>query len=338
MRRRLPLIIAAMVVVLAAVLTVAFSAGAAGPERLTSAEDVLQAARQADKDVTTGVFNYRVTVTAKGVEDAGSAAVFLDRPIIITGTARLDSEARVADLTMRLSAGNGSYTTEAALRWIGDKGWVQFAGAWYELPQKALDKVAEAEAKAEHGQSDDKAALKALGLNPQEWLDGLSLDVEELDGADVYRVSTGFDVAAIAGDVIAAVQKPGFREIVAEHLDAEEMAEFDAKLEQIQSDGKLAEAPGMAAAVVRQPRAEVWVDTATHQVRKLSGSVTVVPPTEAGDSAPFESLSVAVTVTADALGEPVQVQAPADPRPWSDLEQMFGSHASGSGSGAAMRL
>ena len=89
-------------------------------------------------------------------------------------------------------------------------------------------------------------------------------------------------------------------------------------MERALASGKLGDVPAMAAKVIVDPRADVWVDTSSNQLKQVGFSATIVPPADA--KCPLTSVTVAFTGTVDQLGQPVSVTAPADVHPWSELQ------------------
>ena len=148
------------------------------------------------------------------------------------------------------------------------------------------------------------------------WLSGLSLlGTETVDGVSAYHVTTGFDVSKMAADAIKALESPQVQKMLKEHAQARDMA----RMERALASGKLADVPAMVAKVIVDPRADVWVDTSSNQLKQVGFSATIVPPADA--TCPVTSVTVVCTGTVDQLGQPVNVTAPADAHPWSELQK-----------------
>ena len=323
MRKYLIVSAIAVAVVVVGVLAVVFTAGAgttiaaaSTPPPPTSADAVLQAAAASGRSVTSGAGHFRIEITPNVAAGAtGMLAVIGNKPIVLSGTVAADAKAKAAEVTVTITAVDGGFSTDAAFRWLGDKGWVEYGGTWYDLPPRLLQKVQEAE--AQHEQQPEPRVLPAeLGIDPKSWLSGLSfLGTETVDGVSAYHVTTGFDVSQIASDVIQAVESPQVQKMLAAHMPAKAMA----RLSSAEAGGKLGAVPAMVAKVVVDPRADVWVDTSSNQLEQVGFSATIVPP--AGAECPLTSVAVACTGSVDQLGQPVSVTAPADAHPWSELQQ-----------------
>jgi hypothetical protein len=323
MRKHLIVWAVAAALVVAGVLAVVLTAGAGTTTAaattappLTSADAVLQAAAATGDAVTSGAGHFRIEITPKVAADAtGMPAVIGNKPIVLTGTVAADAKSKAAEATVTITAANGGFSTEAALRWLGDKGWLQYGGIWYDLPPRLLDKVRQAE--AQHEQRPDPEVTPAqLGIDPETWLSGLSLlGTETVDGVSAYHVTTGFDVSKMAADAIKALASPQGQKMLKEHAQARDMA----RMERALAGGKLADVPAMIAKVIVDPRADVWVDTSSNQLKQVGFSATIVPPADA--TCPVTSVTVVCTGTVDQLGQPVNVTAPADVHPWSELQQ-----------------
>jgi hypothetical protein len=321
--RKYLIVTAIALAVVAGVLAVVFTAGAgtttaaaSTAPALTSADAVLQAADAAGDTVTSGAGHFRIEITPKIAASAtGMLAVIGSKPIVLTGTVAADAKTKAAEATVTITAANGGFSTEAALRWLGDKGWVQYGGTWYELPPRLLEKVRQAQAQHEQ-RSEPEVTPAELGIDPETWLSGLSLlGTETVDGVSVYHVTTGFDVSKIAADAIKAVESPQVQKMLEAHMPAKDTA----RMERALAGGKLGDMPAMVAKVIVDPRADVWVDTSSNQPKQVGFSATIVPPADA--RCPLISVTVAFTGTVDQLGQTVSITAPADVRPWSELQK-----------------
>ena len=322
MRKYLIITAIAVAVVVAGALAVVFTAGAsttpvaASTVPLTSADAVLKAAATATENVTSGTGHFRIEITPKAADNVtGMLAIIANKPIVLTGTVAADATAKAAEVTVTITAANGGVSTQAALRWLGDKGWLQYDGTWYELPPQVLEKVQQAQAQHEQ-QSEPKITPADLGIDPQTWLSGLSLvGTVTVDGASAYHVTTGFAVSTIAADAIKIVESPQVQKMLAAHMPANDMAQMKRAL----ASGKLSDVPAMFAKAVVDPQADLWVDTSSNQPKQVGFSVTIVPPADA--KCQLTSVTATFSGTVDQLGQPVSVTAPTDVHPWSELQK-----------------
>ena len=322
MRKHLAVTAVAVAVVIVGVLAVVFIAGASTKTAaastappLTSADAVLQAAATTGHTFTSGAGHFRIEITPKVAANAtGLLAVIGNEPIVLTGTVAADAKTKAAEARVTITAANGGFSTEVTLRWLGDKGWVQYGGTWYDLPPRLLEKVQQAQ--THHDQQAEPTVTRAeLGIDPKTWLSGLSLlGTETVDGVSAYHVTTGFDVSKMSADVIKVVESPRVQKMLEANVPAEDMA----RMERALASGKLADVPAMAAKVVVDPQADVWVDTSSNQLKQVGFSATIVPPASA--KCPLTSVTVVFTGTVDQLGQPVSVSAPTDVHPWSELQ------------------
>jgi hypothetical protein len=322
MRKYLIVTAIAVALVVAGVLAVVFTAGAsttpvaASTAPLTSADAVLQVAATTGDAVTSGAGHFRLEITPKADAGAtGMLATIANKPIVLTGTVAADAKTKAAEATVTLTAANGGFSTQAALRWLGDKGWVQYGGTWYDLPPQLLEKMQQAQAQREQ-QVEPKVTPADLGIDPLTWLSGLSLvGTETVDGVSAYHVTTGFDVSQIAANAIKVVESPQVQKVLKAHMPAKDLAHMERAL----ASGKLADVPAMVAKAVVDPRADLWVTTSLNQPKQVGFSVTIVPPADA--KCPLTSVTATFTGTVDQLGQPVSVTAPTDVHPWSELQK-----------------
>ena len=221
MRKYLIVTAIAVALVVGGVLAVVFTAGAsttpvaASTAPLTSADAVLQAAATTGDAVSSGAGHFRLEITPKaGAGATGMLATIANKPIVLTGTVAADAKTKAAEATVTITAANGGFSTQAALRWLGDKGWLQYGGTWYDLPPQLLQKMQQAQAQREQ-QVEPKVTPADLGIDPLTWLSGLSLvGTETVDGVSAYHVTTGFDVSQMAADAIKAVESPQVRKML----------------------------------------------------------------------------------------------------------------------------
>jgi len=325
-RKRLTYLSAVLAVVAVAAVLVAGGTGASGTAVAAKAGDegpraILEKAMAADADATSATAEFKVTLAADLDPDAqapAQAELVLDKPITVTGTAAVDSDPFAGSVTVDVSLGGGGYSTQTAMRWIGDEAWIKVMGAWYEAPPEAKEHLAEAQARMADTQP-EVCPLEGAGIDPWSWVTGLELkSTQAVGGVDAYRIVGGLDVPALIDDVVAFMATPKFEELMKEHAPAEAVEEF-----RTVEPAELEEAADTAAGVVRDVKGEVWIATGTYRVLKATGSATVAPPAEA-DADWLRSVAVAVTVTYGGFDEPVDVQAPVDARPWQDLRELGG--------------
>ncbi len=337
MRTRLTYLSVLMTVAAALVVAVVLALGGGGTSGTASAAGavgsspraILEQACAADRDVTSGRADFRLTLTPTldpAAEAPAQARMALGAPIEVSGDVAVDSDPFVGAINVEVSLGDGSYTTQVAMRWIDDEAWVKVLGLWYQAPPEAQERLAEARARMAAGETaaddgPDADELASMGLDPWSWITGLELvDSERIDGVAAHHIGGGLDVAAMIDDLVAFSATPQFEAMLREHAPAEALAEFRSV-----DRAELDEAAAKATEAVRDVRGEVWVAAESGRVLKAAGAATLVPPAEA-DVAWLESIAVAGTVRYGGFDEPVTVQPPADPRPWDDLQRLCGGH------------
>ena len=318
MRRYLTIVALTIALVVAGLLAVVFTASAsttttdvstASP--LDSVSAVLQAAAAADKNITSGAGQFSITITPQLAANAsGPLAIIGKNPIVLSGTVAVDAQTPAAEVTLNVTSPAILSGQAASFLWLGSTGWLEYGGTWYDLPPQLLTKLQQAEARHEQ-QAKPPISAAELGLDPQSWLSGLSL---ETDGS-AYHISTGFDVSKMVSDALTALESSQLQTMLSAHLSATRMAQIESALATAKSE----DLPALAAQVVVGPKADLWIDSSSNQPTQVDFSVKIVPPASA--NSPLSSVEVAFSGTVDSLGGPVNIEsAPPSPQPWSALQ------------------
>ena len=316
MRRYLTIVALTITLVVAGLLAVVFTASAsttttdvstASP--LDSVSAVLQAAAAADKNITSGAGQFSITITPQLAANAsGPLAIIGKNPIVLSGTVAVDAQTPAAEVTLKVTSPAILSGQAASFLWLGGTGWLEYGGTWYGLPPQLLTKLQQAEARHEQ-QTKPPISAAALGLDPQSWLSGLSL---ETDGSAYHH---RLRLSKMVTDALTTLDSSQLQTMLSAHLSATRMAQIESALATAKSE----DLPALAAQVVVGPKADLWIDSSSNQPTQVDLSVTIVPPASA--NSPLSSVEVAFSGTVGSLGGPVNIEsAPSSPQPWSTLQ------------------
>lgn len=313
--------------------------GSASPSvaGLPTAEEILTKAMEADEQVEHLSATYKATITI----DADMTAVpestksqmgpFLQGPIKVSGTVRASERPMAADMTAELALANGSVNLMMGLRVKEAAGWLQFMGQWYELPPEVTKSLKESSTTGQEPTwTQFQQVFTELGIDPKLWAKELTVVGEEsLKGVSVYHLRVVPDVTRLVTDMVTLLKSKQFAKLLGGQVSAEDLQRMQGL-----SDADLKEMQQTVDDVLQNAIIELWVRTDTYVLAKMTAGGTIVPPAEEAEG--VRSIATDLTVTMRQLDAPVTVQAPPSPRPYTELEEIFGTEAGGLFGGATL--
>lgn len=209
-----------------------------------------------------------------------------------------------ADLEVMLRGGQDSFP--ARLTAVDDRVFVDFQGLVYEADPELVDMLP-----LDHAGGDGPTSLKGLGIDPSKWLEGAEVADGEEIGGDATRLITGsVDKRAVLADLTKALESPEVRDEIEQAPGVKGLPKLDAE-----SLDELARQIG-------DVHVEVNVDEEGY-ARRVLGELDFTTPKSVEDPA-FEGGTIGIELVIEKVGAKVRVQAPANPRPLSDLLNFAG--------------
>ncbi|MBA2764301.1 MAG: hypothetical protein H0U42_06395 [Thermoleophilaceae bacterium] len=178
--------------------------------------------------------------------------------------------------------------------------FVTLAGTAYEVGEDAV-----AEQLAADAANDDEDGLAALGVDPRSWVEDPSIEgEEEIDGVQVTHVTGVLSVPAMVADLNSAAQNASTSgDQTAPVLTDEQIAQIEETVE--------------------NPAFDLYVGE-DGKIRRLSASITfAVPEADRAGIGGLESGRLGFELELSAVGEPVTIEPPEDPRPIEELTEQI---------------
>ena len=235
----------------------------------------------------------------------------LDKPVRISasGPFRInDGKLPSADIDLKIGTDGGGQTVTTGFLSTGDRAFVKFQDIYYEQPAAQVARANRAIAQ----NKDKRGSLRALGLDPRSWLSEAKVEGdEEIAGVQTRHVSGKLDVEAVMRNLNAFVRKSGSTLGGATgQTPPKPLSEDDIR--------KVAE-------VVRDPTFHVYVGKEDDIIRRVAGKIEFDVPEESRQSlGGIQSGSIEFEIELAKVNGDQQIEAPANPRPLSDLTTSLG--------------
>ena len=235
----------------------------------------------------------------------------LDKPVQISASGPFrtnDRKLPSVDIDLKIGTDGGGQTVTTGFLSTGDRAFVKFQDIYYEQPASQVAKANRAIAE----NKDKRGSLRALGLDPRSWLsEAKDEGDEEIAGVETHHVSGKLDVEAVMRNLNAFVRKSGSTLGGATgQTPPKPLSEDD-----IRRVGE----------VVRDPTFHVYVGKDDDIIRRVAGKVEFEVPEESRESlGGIESGAIEFEIEFAKVNGDQQIEAPANPRPLSDLTTSLG--------------
>jgi hypothetical protein len=247
-----------------------------------------------------------------------------DRPIRIEASGPFrDNEGRLpsANVDLSVSAGAGR-PFELGLLSTGTRTFVKFQDVYYEQPRSQVEQANRSIGR----RGERRGSLKALGLDPRQWLeDAEDEGDEEVAGVETTHVSGKLDVGKVVQDFNDVLKRSGGALGGATgQTPPRPLSQSD--LDKVED-------------VVKDPSFDVYVGKEDNVIRRVAGRVELdVPEGDRDQVGGIEGGSLSFSIEFSKVNGNQRIEAPANARPISDLAGSLGAGAlggggSGSGSG-----
>ena len=226
----------------------------------------------------------------------------------LEGPFKSDGPKDLPVLDWKIKAAGAGQEFAAGLVVTDDNAYVSYQGESYEVGPELFAQLKEQYAAQQPG---DQPTLKSLGLDPTTWLEDPKIEDGEDIGGDPTRAVTGsVDVEKVIRDFIALSNSDTFRKQL--EAQGQPLPDFEAptdeEIEKVESQ-------------IDELTLEVNVDDNDIARRLLVQADFTVDDANDGD---IKGGTVSFGYVFNDVGIDPDVQAPADPRPLSELTQQFG--------------
>ena len=235
----------------------------------------------------------------------------LDKPVRISASGPFrtnDRQLPSVDIDLKIGTDGGGQTVTTGFLSTGDRAFVKFQDVYYEQPAAQVAQANRAIAQ----NKDKRGSLRALGLDPRSWLSEAKAEGdEEIAGVQTRHVSGKLDVEAVMRNLNEFVRKSGSTLGGATgQTPPKPLSEEDIR--------KVGE-------VVSDPTFHVYVGKEDDIIRRVSGKIDFDVPEESRESLRgIQSGAIEFEVEFSKVNGDQQIEAPANPRPLSDLTTSLG--------------
>ena len=314
--------------VLLALITVALAIGVAacggGGGSGENARQVVQQTFAGKKRVDSGRLDLSMTANLSAT---GLAATQLGNPIVIKMSGPFQSRGTnklpAMDLTLSAS-GSGSDFSAGAIS-TGDKGYVSFQGKPYTVPDSVFARFKRGfEQQQKQDSSTQSIDLKALGINPDSWLKNPKNEGDEdIGGATTTHVSSDVDLDALLNDLDSLLKR------------ADKLGLSQQQLQQVPR-GLNSQTRKQLKDSIKHAKVDLWTGKDDKVLRRLKLDLAfVVPAALQGQLQGVKGGDVKLDLEVADVNKPQTINPPANPRPWSELQQLLPQSTLGSGLGGS---
>jgi hypothetical protein len=212
---------------------------------------------------------------------------------------------KLPKLQWNASLTSGGKTFSGGLTWTGDKGYVTVQGTSYELSGLIADQLKagyEQAAKQNQGAKDPGDAAKLLGIDFSKWLkNAKNAGDAQAGGVDAIEITGDADVAQVIDDLSKAAQKasslnlPGTQQVPTQLTAQERQQIVDA---------------------IKKLNVQIYTGKADRLLRRIVVNADVADPSTKSES------NVTFDFTLNQVNQGQSIQAPANPKPFSELEKL----------------
>jgi hypothetical protein len=298
---------------------VALLAGCGGGDG--GSEDAQDAINKAfSTPVDSGNLTLAITAKVDGVQQ-------LEQPLELklSGPFQSNGDGKLPSLDWKANVSGGGQSFSGGIISTGDNAFVSFQGSNYEVGEEQVAQINQ-----QLGSQTQDKSLKDFGIDPQSWLTDPSTEGDEdVNGTSTTHVTAGVDVAKMLTDLNKTVEQAGgaMGQSAPQQITPEQ-------IEQIKQ-------------VVKDPKIDVYVGKDDDTLRRLNVSIDFEIPED--QRAQFQGATggnISFSLDLANVGEEQTINAPANPKPLSELQGALGglgggtttpdsSGSGGSGSGGS---
>jgi hypothetical protein len=311
--RVIPLLLA--LIALATALGIAACGGGGGAD----ARQVVKQTFQGKKRVDSAKLNLSMTANLRAT---GLAATQVKEPIVIqmAGPFQSRGETELPAMDLQLSATGSGQDFSAGAVSTGDKGYVTFQGKPYSVPDNVFARFKRGfeQQQKQDNKSTNNLDLKALGLNPDAWLKNPKNEGDEdVGGATTTHVSSEVDTDALLKDLDRLLRR------------SDQLGLSQQQLQQI-PQGLNSQSRKQIKDSIKRAKVDIWTGKDDKTLRRLKLDLSFELPAALQSQAQgVEGGDIKLDLEVADVNKPQDIKAPANPRPWSELQKQFGNSTLG---------
>lgn len=317
--------ISVLLALIAVALAVCVAACGGGNGDSADARQVVKQTFEGEKRVDSGRLNLSMTANLRAT---GLAATQLKEPVVIkmTGPFQSRGENALPAMNLQLSAtGSGADFSAGAIS-TGEKGYVTFQGKPYSVPDNVFARFKRGfeQQQKQDNQSSNNIDLKALGINPDTWLKNPKDEgSEDVGGATTTHVSSDVDLDALLKDVDSLLKR------------ADKLGLSRQQLQQV-PQGLNSQSRKQIKDSIKKAKVDIWTGKDDKTLRRLQLDLSFeLPPALQSQAQGVEGGDIKLDLEVADVNKPQDIKAPANPRPWSELQRQLPQSTLGGGLGGS---
>jgi hypothetical protein len=284
-------------------------------------QEMLTAALEACKDVTSQAGTYEVALTLDADagqmagEEAALLGVLFSAPITLSG----DFASQTAPFAMDLSLSTSlmGMGLQAGMTMLEDGQYVNLLGQWYEAPAELDQQLAALDLSAMSATAWE--AMEELSIDPTAWFKDLTKAGEEtLVDTDVVHLTGAIDMKKLVTDSVALMQTEKMTQLMTTLSGSAGQSALGTLELPTQAD--LDEALPMIEQMFQSATVDLWLAKSDSTIRKMALNADLVLPQELGLTG-LNGATVVATVNLDKINQTLGIKAPDSYKPFADLEQ-----------------
>ncbi len=284
-------------------------------------QEMLKAAFEAMKNVTSQAGSYEVAVTLDADpsqmsgEEAALAQAFLSAPITLSGDFASQTAPFAVDLSLSTSImGMG---LQAGMTLLDSGQYINLLGQWYEAPAELNQQLAAVDVAS---MSDTVwEAMDELSIDPTAWFTDLTKAGEEtLVETETVHLTATVELRKLFTDSLALMQSEKMAELMTTLSGSTAQSALGSLDLPTQAD--LDEALPMIEQMFEGTTVDLWLAKSDSTIRKMALNADVVIPQEIGLTG-VNGATIVATINLDEPNKPLTIKAPESPKPFAQLEQ-----------------
>jgi len=317
--RRLRPLAAVLLLALVAGLYVACGSDDGGSGGASNPDKILSDTFGGSHSVKSGNLAVDLRLTATGLKA-------LEKPVRLklTGPFQSVGKGQLPKFAFELAVDGGGQTFTAGATSTGDKGYLEFEGTSYLVPDNifASFKQGFQQAQTDSSDSKDSPTLAALGVHPRAWLkDARTVGEEDVEGTKTRHVAATIDVAKFLDDLDGLLGKAG-------SLGAGAGASVPS--------GISAETKRTIVEAVTKASFDVWSGAKDGTLRRLAIDIVFDVREAAREKVGgLESGKLTLDVTIADLNKSQDISAPPNPEPFTELTKKLQAAGTTTDSGSS---
>ncbi len=317
-----------LIALLLALIVVALGAGvsACGGGSGADARQVITQTFAGKKRVNSGKLNLSLTANLSAT---GLAATQLKDPIVIkmSGPFQSKGDAKLPAMDLELAVTGAGPDFAAGAVSTGDKGYVTFQGKPYAVPDNVFANFKKGfeQQQKQDNKTNNNLDLKALGINPDTWLQNpKNLGDEDVGGATTTHVSSDVNLDALLKDLDSLLKR------------ADKLGLSQQQLKQV-PQGLNSQSRKQIKDSIKKAKVDIWTGKDDKTLRRLILDVSFdLPPALQSQAQGVTGGDVKLDLEVADVNKPQDIKPPANPRPWSELRKLIPNTTSlGSGLGGS---